>query len=103
VRRSVLGAVALAGLFAIAGYYAAWHGDALEVYRHALSAAVELRLTLWIVTALTIDALVARRVGSAIGVPGEAHLDREEQRGAPGDDQQHGETGAAAGRGEHAR
>ena len=78
-RRSVLGAVALAGAFAGAGYYAAWHGDALEVYRHSLSAAVELRLTLWIVTVLALDARLTRRTVSAVGVPAEADDDHEEQ------------------------
>ena len=44
---------AFAGVLAVVGYYAAWHGDALEVYRHALSAAVQLRIALWIATELT--------------------------------------------------
>jgi hypothetical protein len=56
----LLGVAALTGGLAIVGYYTAWYGDALEVYRHALSAAVELRLALWIVTIVVIDTLAER-------------------------------------------
>jgi hypothetical protein len=85
VRPALAGAVALIGSFAIVGYYAAWHGDALEVYRHALSAAVQLRVTLWIVTALVVDALATGGADSDVRVPEDADLDQEEHEGAPGD------------------
>jgi len=58
VSPAIAGVVGLVGLFAVAGYYAAWHGDALEVNRHALTAGVELRIACWIATALVVDALV---------------------------------------------
>jgi hypothetical protein len=64
VRPAVAGVVALTGAFALVGYYATWHGDALEVYRHALSAAVQLRIALWIATALVVDAIVVGPAGS---------------------------------------
>ena len=85
VRPALAGAVALIGAFAIVGYYAAWHGDALEVYRHALSAAVQLRIALWVVTALVVDALMTRRADSDVRVPEDADLDQEEHEGAPRD------------------
>jgi hypothetical protein len=90
-QRALLGAITLSGVLAVIGYYAAWHGDALEVYRHALTANVGLRLTLWFVTILVIDAVVerarSRRRGSAIGMPGESDLDGEEHDRAPGDEE----------------
>ncbi len=100
-RRALPGALVLAGVFAIAGYYAAWHGDALEVYRHALSAAVELRLTLWIITALAVDAVLTRRVDSTVGVQGETDLDREQERGAAPDEHEGDGSDPVATGGEH--
>jgi hypothetical protein len=102
-RRALVGAVAMSGVFAVAGYYAAWHGDALEVYRHALSAAVELRLTLWIVTALTVDAVLTRRDRSAVGVQGETDLDREQDRRAAADENHGDGTDPVAAGGDHGR
>jgi hypothetical protein len=45
---------------AVPSYYLAWHGDALELDRHSLSAAVELRLALWITTLVAADRLPRR-------------------------------------------
>ena len=64
IRPALVAAVALIAGFAVIGYYAAWHGDALEVYRHALSAAVQLRIALWIATALVIDAIAIGPTGT---------------------------------------
>jgi hypothetical protein len=58
-RRFVLSIAVLAAL-AVPSYYLAWHGDALELDRHSLSAAVELRLALWITTLVTSDRLLRR-------------------------------------------
>ena len=70
-------------LLALAGYYAAWHGDALEADRHALTSAVQLRIALWLGIAFVLDLLMrARRRRHTVGVPGEADLDGEEHHGA---------------------
>jgi hypothetical protein len=58
--RRLLGVAALALGLAVLGYFAAWYGDVLELYRHSLSAAVELRLALWLVTVLAIDSIAGR-------------------------------------------
>ena len=88
-RRPVVMVVGLALLLSIVGFYASWHGDALEADRHALTAAIQLRIALWIGTVLVVDALIARtRAGrSGVRVPGEADLDREEHGRAPSDDE----------------
>jgi hypothetical protein len=75
-RRDEPGVVAVVGLvltLAVAGYYAAWHGDALEIDRHALTAAVQLRLGIVAAAALAVDVALAR-------------LQREPAREAGGDD-----------------
>jgi hypothetical protein len=54
-RRPFAGALAVLGVVAVAGYYAAFHGDALEVPRHALTSAVALRIVAWTALALAID------------------------------------------------
>lgn len=64
VPRRLLGVAGLAIGLAVLGYFAAWYGDVLEVYRHSMSAAVELRIALWLVTVFAIDA-VATRADSA--------------------------------------
>ena len=80
-------------LLALAGaaFYASWHGDALEADRHALTAAIQLRIGLWIATVLVVDVLAGRRLPGARrsmeGGPGEGALDREQERGAPDDDE----------------
>jgi hypothetical protein len=88
--RALLGTVTLSGVLAVLGYYAAWHGDALEVYRHSLTATVGLRLTLWFVTILVVDAVVERSGSpgrdSAIGIPGEPDLDDQQHGRAPGNE-----------------
>ena len=104
VRRRRLALVALVGLalvLAVGAFYASWHGDALEADRHALTAAIQLRLALWIGTVLVIDVLAARgsERGSAVGVPGEADLDREEHGRAPGDDERRERNPAPSGAG----
>lgn len=95
VRPPVVLVIGLTGVLAVAGFYAAWHGDALEVDRHSLTAAVQLRVTLWLVTALAVDAVVsrmsrtraARESGSEVEGPQQAELDEGEQPGeASGDD-----------------
>jgi hypothetical protein len=76
-------AIGLTGALAAAGFYAAWHGDALEVDRHSLTAAVQLRIALWLVTALVVDAVMAR---SQIEGAQQPDLDEKEQRGEPAGD-----------------
>ena len=66
VPRRLLGVAALGIVFAVLGYYAAWYGDVLEVYRHSMSAAVQLRLALWIVTVLAIDAVISERADAIV-------------------------------------
>ena len=58
-RRALIAVGVLAALV-VPAFLAAWHGDALEVDRHSLSAALQLRLALWIVSFLTIDEIVTR-------------------------------------------
>jgi hypothetical protein len=104
VRRRRLALVALVGLalvLAVGAFYASWHGDALEADRHALTAAIQLRLALWIGTVLVIDVLTARgsERGSAEGVPGEAGLDGEEHGRAPRDDERRERNPAPSGAG----
>jgi hypothetical protein len=82
VRPALAGVVGLVGALAVVGYYAAWHGDALELVRHSLSAAVQLRIAGWIVVALVIDAIALRR-RSEVPVADDADLDHEEQERAP--------------------
>jgi hypothetical protein len=95
VRPAVAGAIALAGIVAVAGFYAAWHGDALEVHRHALSAAVQLRIVVWIVTALVVDALVTPS-RSDVRVPEQADLHEEQHERAPHDEPTGASTDASA-------
>jgi hypothetical protein len=59
-RRSALIAIGASALLVVAGFLAAWHGDALEIERHSLGAAVQLRLVLWVVTLLAADAGLGR-------------------------------------------
>jgi hypothetical protein len=47
-------------LLAVLAFYASWHGDAEEIDRHALTAAIQLRLVLWIGTVLAIDVLAEK-------------------------------------------
>ncbi len=42
-----------------------WHGDSMEVSRHALQMNVHLRLGTWVLALLVLDAIVARRTGNA--------------------------------------
>jgi hypothetical protein len=102
VKPALAGAVALVGALAVAGYYAAWHGDALEVYRHSLSAAVQLRIACWIVTALVVDAIAASR-SSDVGVPEDADLDREQHERAPAEEPAGALADAGANAAERAR
>jgi hypothetical protein len=64
-RRDALAAVGVLAVLVVPAYLAAWHGDALEADRHSLSAAVQLRIVLWIITAMTLDAVVSRSGGQA--------------------------------------
>jgi hypothetical protein len=83
VRRSLAAALGLIGVLAVAGYYAAWYGDALELNRHALSAAVQLLVACWIVTALVVDAVADRPGASEVRMTEDADLDGEEHERAP--------------------
>lgn len=83
VGRPLGGVIGLVGLFAVAGYYAAWYGDALEVNRHALTAGVQLRVWCWIVTALAVDAAVASARRSEVQEPEDDELDEHEYQRAP--------------------
>jgi hypothetical protein len=51
--------VGLSALLCVVHFLVAWHGDALELDRHCIEAAVQLRIVLWIVTALVVDALAS--------------------------------------------
>jgi MYXO-CTERM domain-containing protein len=57
-------ATGVVALLIVPHFLVVFHGDALEVDRHSLSAAVELRIVLWIITAMALDELLAH---SAIG------------------------------------
>jgi hypothetical protein len=86
VRGALAAAVGAVGGLAVAGYYAAWYGDALELNRHSLSAAVQLLVACWIVTALVVDALATRGRRSEVRVPQDADLDEQEHQGTPADE-----------------
>jgi hypothetical protein len=58
--RGVLTAVGVLAVLVVPAFLAAWHGDALEADRHSLSAAVQLRIVLWIVTLVTLDAIATQ-------------------------------------------
>ena len=62
-RRPLVTAIAVTSGLAIVSFVLSWHGDALETDRHSLSAAVELRIALWVVAAITLD-LAATRIRS---------------------------------------
>ncbi len=72
LKRAVAAGIALAiaaiGGIAIIGYYATWHGDVLEIDRHALTVAVQLRVALWAATAVVIDAILRYRRTSSSGL-----------------------------------
>ena len=87
-RRGLVFAVGVTLVLAVAAFYASWHGDVLEADRHALTAATQLRLALWIGTALVIDQIATRRGGGrSVDVRGEADLDEQKGDAAPGDEQ----------------
>jgi hypothetical protein len=68
-------------LLVVAGFLAAWHGDALEIERHSLGATVQLRIVLWIVALMTVDALFARTAPRSVEVRAEPEpREGEEQR-----------------------
>ena len=54
-------AAGLAALLVVPQYLIVWHGDALEIDRHAISVAVELRIALWMITAMALDAVARAR------------------------------------------
>jgi hypothetical protein len=56
--RALLAATGVVAFLVIPHFMVAWHGDALELDRHAISAAVQLRIVLWIVTAVGLDAVL---------------------------------------------
>ena len=58
-RRAVLTLIVLAALV-VPAFLAAWHGDVFEADRHSLGAAVQLRIVLWVFTALALDAAISR-------------------------------------------
>ncbi|MDZ4824942.1 MAG: hypothetical protein SGJ13_00565 [Actinomycetota bacterium] len=87
VRRAVaapiLVTVGLVLGLSVAGFYAAWHGDALEIDRHSLTAAVQLRIALWLVTLLAIDAVLSR---SRVEEARDADLEQREEHGGATDE-----------------
>jgi hypothetical protein len=82
-RRPFACALAFLGVIAVVGYYAAFHGDALEVPRHALSSAVALRIVAWTALALAIDELGPSSVVEAV----DADEDEREDHGFGRDDE----------------
>ena len=67
--RRGLGCTILAiGCIVIPHALAAFHGDALELARHSLGAAVQARIFVWTATAFAIDAFVMRRRQSQVGL-----------------------------------
>jgi hypothetical protein len=56
--RALLLATGVVAFLVIPHFMVAWHGDALELDRHIIGAAVQLRIVLWIVTALALDAVL---------------------------------------------
>ncbi len=81
-RRPFVCALGFLGVIAIAGYYAAFHGDALEVPRHALTSAVALRIVAWTAFALAIDEFGPASVGPASVVEAvDPHEDEREDHG----------------------
>jgi hypothetical protein len=81
-RRRFACALGFLGVIAIAGYYAAFHGDALEVPRHALTSAVALRIVAWTAVALAID-----EFGASVVEAVDAEEDEGEDQGFGRDDE----------------
>jgi MYXO-CTERM domain-containing protein len=63
--RALLVTAGLSAVICVVHFLVAWHGDALELDRHIIAAAVELRIVLWIVTALALDELLSSRTRGA--------------------------------------
>ena len=57
--RALLIAAGLSTVLLVVHFLVAWHGDALELDRHIIAAAVELRVVLLIVSALLVDELLS--------------------------------------------
>jgi hypothetical protein len=73
-RRRLRGVIVVLGgsaVLVVAGFLAAWHGDALEIERHSLGATVQLRVVLWIVALMTVDTLFARAATRSVEVRAE--------------------------------
>lgn len=78
-RRAPAGVLLVAAttlVIGVAGFAAAYHGDALEIDRHSLTAAVQLRIAMWLTVGLVVDAVCAR---SRVEVEREADRDHGEQ------------------------
>ena len=60
--RRLLLAIGVVAILVVPHYLLVWHGNALEVDRHSLTAAVQLRLVLWIVTASELQLVLDRIV-----------------------------------------
>ncbi len=56
--RALLIATGLLALLVVPYFFVVWHGDALEIDRHSLSVAVQLRIVLWVVTAMALDSVL---------------------------------------------
>jgi hypothetical protein len=56
--RALLLATGVVAFLVLPHFMVAWHGDALELDRHIISAAVQLRIVLWIVAAMVLDAVL---------------------------------------------
>lgn len=59
-RRRALVVVGVVAGLVVPAFLTAWHGDVYEVDRHSLSAAVQLRIVLWVVAAITVDSALNR-------------------------------------------
>lgn len=77
----VLAVVATTMVLAVAGFAAAYHGDALEIDRHSLTSAVQLRIGVWLTLGLVLDAVLTR---SRVEVEGQPARDDGEEGGLRG-------------------
>ena len=70
--RVLLLTIGLSTLIMLVHFLVAWHGDALEIDRHVIGAAIQLRILLWIVAAMTLDAVLdwwgTRRAAASVEV-----------------------------------
>jgi hypothetical protein len=89
--RALLFATGIVALLVVPHFMVGWLGDALELDRHAISAAVQLRIVLWIFTALALDAVLDRRVNRSVEVRAQAEPHPDEEDGG-GQSHEHPDT-----------